>query len=243
LSILEDCGLRRLPAMGVQVRGGLETIFHMSSFRSGMFPSTLPPWSTDRRREGSWRILSPLGRIGCALIGSYELLMRQVRHVAARKTPLGLEEVPHTSPATDAAGSYASHANPANDDVGSYDIHMAPADPLAASNDAQTDSHEALIRNTDEVSPRDPGRSRPTRPASELQHDAWQWVIANRTRPVGLQPLRDDRVLCAGAEPPVPGVTPSTPTALQVVSRTCPRGPMRVRLRTHTAIIGPRRPR
>jgi hypothetical protein len=110
--------------------------------------------------------------------------MRQVRNAATGKTSLELQEVPQMNGAADEAGSYAPHTDPTNDGVGTYDRHTVAADPPMASYDAQTDSFEALRRITDEAEPRDParvGRSRPRRPASELQYDAWQWAIANRT--------------------------------------------------------------
>jgi hypothetical protein len=79
-----------------------------------------------------------------------------------------------------------SHTSLSSEDAASYDTHIASVDPITASYDAQTDSTEELIRDTDDVHPRDReqanrGRSRPRRPASELQHNAWQWAITNRT--------------------------------------------------------------
>jgi hypothetical protein len=126
-----------------------------------------------------------------ALIGSYELLMRQVRHAAARKTPLALQ-VPDTSLAANEARSYAPHMDLTSEDAASYGTHTASADPITASYVAQTDGAEELIRDTDETHPRDPvqasrGHSRPRRLASELQHNAWQWAIDNRT-PAGNLP-------------------------------------------------------
>jgi hypothetical protein len=133
---------------------------------------------------------SAVGRLiaawpSCALIGSYELLMRQVRHAAARKAPLALE-ASDARPAANEVEPYASHTSLGSEDAASYDTHTVPVDPVAASYNAQTDSAEELIRDTDETHQRDPGRadrdrSRPRRPASELQHNAWQWAIANRT--------------------------------------------------------------
>ena len=140
---------------------------------------------------------SAVGRLiaawpSCALIGSYELLMRQVRHAATRKTPLALQ-MPDASFAASEVGPYAPHICLTSEDAASYDTHTAPADPITASYDAQTDSAEELIRGTDEAQSRaagraDRGRPRPRRPESELQHNAWQWAIANLTDVTGVSP-------------------------------------------------------
>ena len=132
---------------------------------------------------------SAVGRLiaawpSCALIGSYELLMRQVRHAAASNTSRAFQAVAHMNGAADDAGSYVSHTDPTSDGVGSCVIDTAAADLSVALYDAQTDSSGSLIRIHDEVEPRDSagaGCSRPRRLASELKHDAWQWAIANRT--------------------------------------------------------------
>jgi hypothetical protein len=114
------------------------------------------------------------------LIGSYELLMRQVRHAAARKRPIALQ-VPAASTAADEVGSYRSHTRLASDEA-SYDTHTVLADAIRASYDPQTDGVEESIEDADDVHPPDSGKtdrgpSRPRRSASELQHRAWQWAI------------------------------------------------------------------
>jgi hypothetical protein len=60
---------------------------------------------------------STVGRViaawpSCALIGAYELLMRQVRHAATRKTPVA-SQVPHTDPVAEDALSYKAGAEKA----------------------------------------------------------------------------------------------------------------------------------
>jgi hypothetical protein len=160
--------------------------------RSGLLPWTLLVIGSAASLAANVAVAEPsaVGRLiaawpSCALIGSYELLMRQVRHAAARKAPLALQ-APDTSIAVNEAGPYAPHTSPTSEDAVSYDTHTAPADPITASYDAQTDSTDELIRDTDDVHRCDHGqvkrsRSRPGRPAPELQHNAWQWAIANRT--------------------------------------------------------------
>jgi hypothetical protein len=160
--------------------------------RSGLLPWTLLVIGSAASLAANVAVAEPsaVGRLiaawpSCALIGSYELLMRQVRHAAARKTPFALQ-VPGTSLAANEAGSYAPHTSLSSENAASYDTHTAPVDPIEASYDVQTNSSEELIPDTDEVHSRDPGQanrgpSRPRRPASDLQHNAWQWAIANRT--------------------------------------------------------------
>jgi hypothetical protein len=166
--------------------------------RSGLLPWSLLVIGSVASLAANVAVAEPsaVGRLiaawpSCALIGSYELLMRQVRHAAARKAPLTLE-VPDTSRVADRVGSYSPHMSLNSEDAASYDTHTASADPITASYVDQTDSAEDLLRDTDEARPRGPvqanrARSRPRRPASELQHDAWQWAIANRT-PAGNLP-------------------------------------------------------
>jgi hypothetical protein len=166
--------------------------------RSGFLPWTLLVIGSAASLAANVAVAEPsaVGRLiaawpSCALIGSYELLMRQVRHAAARKAPVVLQ-APDPSLAADEVGPYAPHASLTSEDAASYDTHIAPADPITASHGVQTDNTEELIRDTDDVHPcaRGPakrGRSRQGSPAPELQHNAWQWAIANRT-PAGHLP-------------------------------------------------------
>lgn len=160
--------------------------------RSGLLPWTLLVIGSAASLAANVAVAEPsaVGRLiaawpSCALIGSYELLMRQVRHAAARKTPLALQKA-DTNLATNDAGSYAPHMGLTSEDATSYDTYTVPADPLASSYGGHTDSTEEFIRDTDGAHPGGLGqvnreRPRPRRPASELQHNAWQWAIANRT--------------------------------------------------------------
>ena len=95
----------------------------------------------------------------CALIGSYELLMRQVRHAAARKAPLAAQ-MPDMSPASDGVGSYVPHTRLAGDDAGSYRTHTSAAEPITASHDDQTGNAGVLVQDIDEINPHGNGRSR-----------------------------------------------------------------------------------
>ncbi|WP_329243163.1 DUF2637 domain-containing protein [Actinoallomurus sp. NBC_01490] len=166
--------------------------------RSGLLPWTLLVVGSAASLAANVAVAEPsaVGRLiaawpSCALIGSYELLMRQVRHTAARKAPLVLQ-VPAARPAAEGVGSYAPHTMLVSEDPAAYDTHTSASEPITASYDAQTDSSEELIHDTDKAHPRGPaqvnrGRARPRRSTSELQHAAWQWAIANRT-PAGNLP-------------------------------------------------------
>jgi Protein of unknown function (DUF2637) len=160
--------------------------------RSGLLPWTLLVIGSAASLAANVTVAEPsaVGRLiaawpSCALIGSYELLRRQVRHAAARKAPLALQ-VPKPSPAAGEVGSYAPLTTLARENAVSYDAHTSDSEPIKASYDTQTDSGEELIQGAEKAHPRGPapvdrGSSRPGRSASELQHAAWQWAIANRT--------------------------------------------------------------
>lgn len=131
--------------------------------------------------------------------------MRQVRNASHTMGSTASDE-PHTSPlnwqngsyepsyglAGNGTGSYASHTSTpptATDEASSYEAHTSLDDvPRDGSYDAQTDSGEGSTdsRDTDRGraagdvrADRDGSRSR--RPASVLQHQAWQWALANRS--------------------------------------------------------------
>ena len=100
--------------------------------RSGFLPWTLLVIGSAASLAANVAVAEPsaVGRLiaawpSCALIGSYELLMRQVRNAATGKAPLGLQELPQMNGAADKAGSYAPHTDPTNAGVGSYDLHTA----------------------------------------------------------------------------------------------------------------------
>ncbi|GAA2080742.1 DUF2637 domain-containing protein [Actinomadura alba] len=178
-----------------------------SGRRSGFLPWTLLVVGSAASLAANVAVAEPsaVGRViaawpSCALIGSYELLMRQVRHAASPKTPVA-SEVAHTSPVADNAASYepsyeagaektvpsyVPHTALAKDDAASDDAHTTPPGLPTPSYEVQTDSPEHLIRSTETVhaggvegeyrdhSPR-------SRPPSGLQRQAWQWAVANRT--------------------------------------------------------------
>lgn len=177
--------------------------------RSGLLPWTLLVIGSTASLAANVAVAEPslVGRLiaawpSAALIGSYELLMRQVRN-ASHKMVQAASDAPHTSPLTcqdgsyepsyelagNGAGSYASHESKITDDIGSYEAHT-PLDDVSRDGpyDAQTDTGEGHAGGRDadrghaagdERADRTGSRSR--RPASVLQHQAWQWALANRT--------------------------------------------------------------
>jgi hypothetical protein len=177
--------------------------------RSGLLPWTLLVIGSTASLAANVAVAEPslVGRLiaawpSAALIGSYELLMRQVRNASHSMVRAG-SDAPHTSPLTcqsgsyelsyelagNGAGSYASHTSTVTDDAGSYEPHTSTNDaPRDGSDDAQTDTGEAHTGSRDadrgraaddERANRDRSPSR--RPASVLQRQAWQWALANRT--------------------------------------------------------------
>jgi hypothetical protein len=136
-----------------------------------------------------------------ALIGSYELLMRQIRQASAR----GASEQPvasyaaHTAVITDGAASYEPsdepHTGPTLEGAACYDAPTTERKPSDGSYGAHTERVAQPIPNAyeeDEISRRGsgergrtPGRRR--RSASELRRQAWAWAQANRT-PAGELP-------------------------------------------------------
>jgi hypothetical protein len=166
--------------------------------RSGLLPWSLLVIGSAASLAANVAVAEPsaVGRLiaawpSCALIGSYELLMRQVRHAAARKAPL-VAQMPDMSPASDEVGSYVPHTRLAGDDAGSYGTHTSAAEPITASHDDQAGNAGTLVQDIDTAHPHGPAqvnrrRSRSRRSTSELQRAAWQWAIANRT-PAGNLP-------------------------------------------------------
>ena len=176
--------------------------------RSGLLPWILLVIGSTASLAANVAVAEPslVGRLiaawpSAALIGSYELLMRQVRNASHTMVPAG-SNPPHTSPMTGqdgsyelsyelagiGTGSYASHMNRVADDSVSDEAHT-PLDDASpdGSDEAQTDTGEGHPGHPDtssgraadhERASRDPSRSR--RPASVLQRQAWQWALANR---------------------------------------------------------------
>jgi hypothetical protein len=149
---------------------------------------------------------SAVGRLiaawpSCALIGSYELLMRQVRN-ATTQSLLGGSEEPHTDLATDGAvpdrlayeaatpagsASYLAHTDVLEERIASCEAHTIGDDQSDGSYEFQTEQAEHLDGVTSrfvmgaskrtEWTPRTGGGV-----ASDLQHQAWRWALANKTQ-------------------------------------------------------------
>jgi hypothetical protein len=145
--------------------------------RSGILPWALLVIGSAASLAANVAVAEPsaVGRLiaawpSAALIGSYELLMSQVRHAAERKIPV-VSDVSQTAatdptaPASDGAsrGAQAEAAHIPGPDAGEVDLPV---------------QHSGL--------PGPPGPPR-RRSASVLQREAWRWALANRT-PTGELP-------------------------------------------------------
>jgi hypothetical protein len=136
-----------------------------SGRRSGFLPWTLLVVGSAASLAANVAVAEPstVGRViaawpSCALIGAYELLMRQVRHAATCKTPV-VSQVPHTDPVAEdalsykagaekAGTSYVLHTGLGRDDAASDDTHTTLPDLPTLSYEVQTDSADRLIRRT-----------------------------------------------------------------------------------------------
>ncbi|TDD32747.1 DUF2637 domain-containing protein [Actinomadura sp. KC06] len=139
---------------------------------------------------------SMIGRViaawpSCALIGSYELLMRQVRKASHQKRPVASHEGSDQVPAGSEI-SYEVHTAP---HMGLIGNELAP-DEVPTTQDLVTDAEasdgsqmyglEDLVGNAEEspaagageANGAHPGRCRPV---ARLQRQAWHWAVANRT--------------------------------------------------------------
>lgn len=140
-----------------------------------------------------------------ALIGAYELLMRQIRHASKREASAA-SYVPHMAPVTNQVASHeasyeaaeavnASYGSPtglAGNGAASYETHTAWTDLSGGSYNTQTNGTEGLVCDADEADAggfdgADQPRLRDSRPASGLQRRAWRWALAHRT-PAGELP-------------------------------------------------------
>jgi hypothetical protein len=176
--------------------------------RSGLLPWTLLVIGSTASLAANVAVAEPslVGRLiaawpSAALIGSYELLMRQVRN-ASHTMVSTASDAPHTSSMTcqngsyepsyelagNGIGSYTSHTSTATDDAASYEAHTSADDASRdGSYHAQTDTGESRIgspatgRDRAAEERADQARPRTRRPASVLQSQAWQWALANRT--------------------------------------------------------------
>ncbi|MFG2085281.1 DUF2637 domain-containing protein [Spirillospora sp. NPDC048824] len=170
--------------------------------RSGLLPWTLVVLGSAASLAANVAVAEPsvVGRLiaawpSCALIGAYELLMRQVRNgshrngsqrkvlAASYESPRQAEEKLDASYGT----HMGPHTNLTKEEVASYEAHTDQSNPPDDFYDAQTSSAANLTRNADEVAAgEDSGEAtrahpRHGRPVSGLQRQAWQWALANRT--------------------------------------------------------------
>jgi hypothetical protein len=166
--------------------------------RSGLLPWTLLIVGSAASLAANVAVAEPwaVGRLiagwpSCALIGSYELLMRQIRHSGMRETR------------TASIGSYASHTTSGVTHTDSEVSHMPPGPSMAPSYESLTSpaasrngSQKAQARGgADRIGSSDGARCatsdgprvrrslsrRGSWGGSGIQRQAWQWAVANRT--------------------------------------------------------------
>ncbi|WP_345359258.1 DUF2637 domain-containing protein [Actinoallomurus liliacearum] len=135
----------------------------------------------------------------CALIGSYELLMRQVRNAVTQSLP-GPSEEPHTDSVTDGAvpdqpayeatttiggASFPAHTDRVEDRIASYEAHTIEGDSPDGSYELQRGHTEhpdttasPVLMETSERAERTPQTGGGA--AWGLQQRAWQWTLANQ---------------------------------------------------------------
>ncbi|MCO6008151.1 DUF2637 domain-containing protein [Actinoallomurus purpureus] len=179
--------------------------------RSGLLPWALLLIGSAASLAANVAVAEPsaVGRLiaawpSCALIGSYELLMRQVRQAALRTVPEA-SEVSHTSPMTDgtapsahayeaaavpAGASYVAQTDPADDDIVSYEPHTNGDDLTTTSFNLQTEhpNHidakrlgaktSGVLAESSESAERTQGRGEAA--GWGLQRRAWQWAVAEQ---------------------------------------------------------------
>ncbi|MEV5705095.1 DUF2637 domain-containing protein [Actinoallomurus sp. NPDC052274] len=164
--------------------------------RSGLLPWALLLIGSTAGLAANVAVAEPsvVGRLiaawpSCALIGSYELLMRQVRNAGPQCLP-GASEEPHTDsviggvvpdqPTYEATTMIEGASYPAHTDVDA--AHTVGGDLPDGSYELQTEHPDttaspALMETSAERTPRTGGAA-----AGCLQHRAWQWVLANQTQ-------------------------------------------------------------
>jgi hypothetical protein len=181
--------------------------------RSGLLPWVLLMVGSAGSLAANVAVAEPsvVGRLiagwpSCALIGSYELLMSQIRHTAAARGA-GRENVdiyvPHTAPEVAHTGphttSEAAHTLWATETASSYGALTNPLDSSGSSNGAHTDRPIDLIgaSDRDAARPVDDARSRQASrrrvrsgSTAGAQQRAWRWAVANRTPEGDLPPGR-----------------------------------------------------
>ncbi|WP_433330173.1 DUF2637 domain-containing protein [Spirillospora sp. CA-294931] len=165
--------------------------------RSGLLPWALLVLGSAASLAANVAVAEPslVGRLiaawpSCALIGAYELLMRQVRNGSQRMTPAASYESSRQA-AEESDASFGSHmallASLAKEEVASYEALATQGNSPDGSYDAQPSGAVNVMRNADEVSGgEDSGEAKRAHPrhgrsVSGLQRQAWQWALANRT--------------------------------------------------------------
>lgn len=184
--------------------------------RSGMLPWTLLVLGSAASLAANVAVAEPsvVGRLiaawpSCALIGAYELLMRQIRHTSVRKIASDNAEIGVTSEAAQMTSENA-HRSSAAIHVPSEKTHRGPRTAPAASGEtlrspaswpetsekSHTDQvldlrhSSARLKQCDAVD--GAGSQRPSSHLDRagdvgIQRRAWQWAVAHRT-PAGELP-------------------------------------------------------
>jgi hypothetical protein len=166
---------------------------------SGLLPWTLLVVGSAASLAANVAVAEPsvVGRLiagwpSCALIGSYELLMGQIRHAAAQETkpdnpdsyvsratfkmPHGSSNESHTEPRVATAPSYGPLTNPGHGSEASEKVHADGLVDLIASSD---EPHTNGAVDGGQV-PRS-SRQRASGGDAGVQQRAWQWAVDNRT--------------------------------------------------------------
>ncbi|WP_268920450.1 DUF2637 domain-containing protein [Actinomadura soli] len=186
--------------------------------RSGMLPWALLVLGSAASLAANVAVAEPsvVGRViaawpSCALIGAYELLMRQIRHTSVRRTERDNADVGVISEAAHMTSENGqeifaarrgpaekTHRGPRLAPVTSEETLRGPASRAATSGKSHTDQIFNLRHSSARLHQRDAAvESRAQRSSSrrdkagmervgdvDIQRRAWQWAVARRT-PVG----------------------------------------------------------
>ncbi|WP_329245888.1 DUF2637 domain-containing protein [Actinoallomurus sp. NBC_01490] len=167
--------------------------------RSGVLPWALIIIGSAASLAANVAVAEPsaVGRLiagwpSCALIGSYELLMGQIRHSAARETkpanpnsyvshttfkmPHASSNKSQTEPRVATAPSYGPLTNPGHGSEASEKVHADGVVDLIASSDEPLENGAA-----DGGRVRRSSRQRASGRDAGVQQRAWQWAMDNRT--------------------------------------------------------------
>jgi hypothetical protein len=167
--------------------------------RSGVLPWTLLVIGSAASLAANVAVAEPsaVGRLiagwpSCALIGSYELLMRQIRHTSMQRAARA-GSIASYAPHTTSAGAHTNIEKPhtsagATTEPSDESVRQAPISP-GSSEKSHTDGVVDLIVSTDESQRggadggrrRRSSRRRDCRGDLALRQRAWRWAVANRT--------------------------------------------------------------